>query len=143
MNWVGVTATPQVSNGQVINITEVTDVAPKLSAQLQKFYGDNRKFPRCIRATELTRELSITTGDAAVANSINPNVPYTITATLCDAFNGSGVGAITYTFKNCCLQENGVKAANNKFGEITLMFDSFGDDSVSPDTDPFSFVVAT
>lgn len=140
MNWTGVTVTP--AGGQAITITEVTEVNPDLDSTHEKAYGDNRRFAKCIRETQLERMVSITTGDVATANTIPVNTPCTITATLNDAFNGAGTGAITYTFKNAVLKSNKVKGANNKFAEATLEFDCFGDDSSAYDSDPFSFAVA-
>lgn len=141
MNWTGVTVTP--AGGQAITLTEVTDVSPSLDSTHEKFYGDNRRFAKCIRSTEFERMVSITTGDVAVANTIPLNVPCTVVATLNDAFNGAGAGAITYTFRNAVLKTNGVKGPNNKFAETTLNFDSFGDDTNAYDSDPFSYTVAT
>ena len=141
MNWVNVSVLPPT--GTAINVTEVTDFAPELSNTNEKFYGDNRRFAKLIRSTMFERKVSITTGDVAAANAIPYGLPCTITATLCDALNGTGAGAINYTLKNCVMDKNGVKAANNKFGEVTISFDCFSDDSSATDTDPFSYVVAT
>lgn len=141
MNWTGVSITP--NGGQAINVTEVTDVSPMLGSTNEAFYGDNRRFAKLLRSTEYKRGVSITTGDAAAANAVPVDQPCTIVATLNDAKNGAGTGAITYTFKNCVMKQNGLKAGNNKFAETTLEFEAYGDDSSVVETDPFSFVVAS
>ena len=139
MNWVNVVITPP--SGSAINLTEVTEVSPGLKETNKPFYGDNRRFAKMLRAVEYQRSLDVTTGDVATANSIPVDQPCTITATLCDARNGTGSGALNYTFKNAVMGENGVKAANNEYGMVTLHFDCYSDDATAVDTDPFSFTV--
>ena len=140
MNWVNVVITPQ-SGTTAISLTEVTKVNPGLKQQLKPFYGDNRRFAKMLRAVEYQRSLDITTGDAATANTIPLDQPCTITATLCDAKNGTGSGALNYTFKNAVMGENSVEAANNEYGMVTLHFECYGDDSAGVDGDPFSYTV--
>ena len=140
MNWANTVITP-ASGGAAINLTEVTDVDPGLKQELKPFFGDNRRFAKMLRAVQYQRTISIQTGDVATANTIPVDQPCTITSTLCDARNGTGTGALVYTFKNAVMGANGIKAPNNEYGMVTIEFECFGDDSAGIDGDPFSFTV--
>ena len=126
MNWVNVSVTP---NGlSTIAIEEVTAVQVGRSSRLEKFFGDNRRQPRMVKAVELQRSISITTGNTGILSAVPDDTPCTVTATLADPRNGvlAGGGAYTVTLVNAVLTSEGKEGQNNKFASCTLKFESFG-----------------
>jgi hypothetical protein len=138
MNWSPATITP--AGGSAITQDEVTNVEIDGKSVQEVFYGDNRKFPKLIRNTAKTRKLVIETGNIGKALTIPEDTPCTIVVTLCDAVNGTTTagGAIVITAKNAILETKPFKGANNKFAGSTLTFNCYGDDSVTPDSDPIT-----
>lgn len=138
MNWDPVTVTP--SGGTLVTLKEVMDVELDLASQQEVFYGDARKFARMIVNTAKKRSLTIMGGNVAQLMALPDDTPCTIVATLRDAKNGTGSGAITITLANATREKINVKGQNNKFGMSSLTFNAFAD---SGDTDPLSFAVAS
>lgn len=136
-NFSGVTVTP--NGGSAINITEVTSIDPDRSSNLKARFGDNRKYPRLIKAFERMRSFTITSGDLAALQSIPEDTPCTVVFILEDAQNGTGSGALTYTYTNAVMGSNPVKSPNNDFGEATVQFQCYSTDN----TDPLTVAKAT
>lgn len=138
MNWEPVTVTPD--GGTLVTLKEIVDIELDAQSQQEVFYGDARKHPRLICNTAKKRSLSINGGNVAQLMAIPDDTPCTIVATLRDAKNGTGTGAITVTLVNACREKLSTKGPNNKFGMSSLTFNAFAN---AGDTDPLSFVVAS
>lgn len=140
MNWLAVTVLP--AGGSSIAINEVLDVEPDLQTQQEMFWGDNNPFPKCIRNTMKSRSIKLIGGNIAALLTIPEDTACTVTATLCDAFNGVGSGAITITLVNACRAKLGIKAPNNKFGAAEVEFNAFGTITSGVQADPMTITVA-
>lgn len=139
MNFTGTT----VSYGTtptVIDIGEVTDIEFDEDIKQEIFFGDNRKRPKLIRNTEEKNTLKIVGGNIAKLASIPKDVPLTIETTLCDALNGTGIGALTITLENAMRGKITNKGSNNKFATGDVTFTSFGDDE---DASPLTITPVT
>jgi hypothetical protein len=142
MNWDGVVVTPPTP-AAAINVFEVTDVKVNRKSIQEAFYGDNRRFARFLRNTQKKRQLTLVLGNPNLHLGIPDDVPLTIVAWLNDANNGHGPGSIKITLVNAVLETDDTDGANNKYAGNTLTFNAYGDDSVTPDSDPLTITIGT
>lgn len=126
MNWENVAVTP--NGGSAIAINEVTALSLNRASRHEEFYGDNRYFAKMIRAVELKRMISISSGNSSALELIPDDAPCTVTGTLADARNGivAGGGAIIVTLVNAVLEKQGTDGQNNKFAQNSVSFNSYG-----------------
>jgi hypothetical protein len=138
MNWEPVNVTPD--GGTLVLLKEILDIDFDVDSKQEVFHGDARSFARVIVNAEKTRSLTISGGNVAQLLAIPDDTPCTITATLQDAKNGTGTGAITITLVNAVRESFKGKGPNNKFAGGSVTFNAFGN---AGDVDPLSFVIAS
>ena len=137
MNWSSVTFTPQT--GQPLPITGVSTVEIETHGNLQKFSGDGDKFFTTVVSDVMDPTVTIHTADLGVIRALPLGTVGTLSATLNDARNGSGSGAITYTLTNAVVASGAVRGSHRQFGQGTLIFSSFSSDGI---TNPLSTTIA-
>jgi hypothetical protein len=138
MNWSGVSISYGVGP-TVVNLTGILNVELDASSRQEMFYGDNRKHSRLIVNTEKNRSVTISGGDVYRLMQIPDDTVVTVTATLNDAQNLTGTGAITFTLVNAVRQQVAPTGPNNRFAVAGVTYVAFGNSS---DVDPLSFTQA-
>src|SRR5207253_794461 len=98
MNWSGVSFTP--NGGTATTITGVTSIAIDPGGNLVKFSGDGDRYNTMVVNDHNDPVITIQAADLAAIRANPPGTIGTFTATLQDARNGTGTGAITFTLAN-------------------------------------------
>src|SRR6185312_11837860 len=104
MNWSAVGFTP--AGGSLIPIGGVTSVAFDDGGSLARFSGDADRYNSMIVNDFNQPTAKVETADIGAVKAIGTGVVGVLTATHNDAKNGSGTGAITYTFNCICAGNN-------------------------------------
>jgi hypothetical protein len=134
MNWTGVTVVYGASP-TTITLTEVTDIQVVDSDILEMWQADGHKFPTLCIAADANRGLTIHGGDCYKLAAMPRNTPCTINATLRDAANGAGTGALVLALSNAVLSESNFSGQTNKFAGGSATFMAFSSDG---STDPLA-----
>ena len=137
MNWTGVAFTP--SGGSATSITGVTSLTIEAGGSLAKFAGDGDRYNTTIVNDMNDPVVTIQAADLAAIRANPVGTVGTLTATLGDARNGTGTGAVTYTLANAVIASNTVRGAHRQFGLGTLVVNAFSGDGV---TNPLSTTIA-
>ena len=137
MSWVNITATP--NTGNAITLNETTSLEVISSDGLEPWQADGNKFATALVSATGTRGVTISGGNCAAIARMPKGTVFTISATLRDAINGTGSGAITLTLVNAVVSENPISGVTNKYagGSVTLM--AFSADGSA---DPLTFTQA-
>jgi hypothetical protein len=138
MNWTGVTFTPQ--GGSATAITGVTSIAIDSGGSLVKFSGDGDRYNTTVINDHNEPEVTVHSADLAAVRANPVGTVGTFTATLNDARNGTGTGAITYTVANSVVSTNSIQGAHRQFGQGVLTLTAFSTDGV---TNPISATIAS
>lgn len=138
MNWSSVSFTP--TGGSALTIEEVTDVDFGFGSSLQDWYADAATFPKLSLSKELKRTAKVTTGRVAKLLTIPINTPGTFRATLDDAVNGIGTGAISFVLGPCILSDSPFKGTVNRYATGDLTFSAYAPDGI---TDPLTATIAS
>ena len=138
MNWSGVSFTPL--GGQALVISGVTAIEIETNGNLLKFSGDGDRFFTTVVNDVMDPSITVHTADLASIRAYPPGTIGTFTATLNDARNGSGSGAITYTLTNAVVASGNVRGSHRQFGQGTLVLSSFSADGL---TNPLSTTITS
>lgn len=136
MNWANTSFA--ITAGTSVSITGVESVTPKENSEVITYEGDNDFYPSTTVCCGGKPMLIVQTADLGALLSLPSGTVGTFTTTRCDAKNGIGSGAITYTF-HCMVSENSSDGKHKAFGMGTLELTG-----VSPDgtTNPLTTSVA-
>jgi hypothetical protein len=138
MNWTGVGFTP--TGGSATSYTGVKSVKIDSGGSLAKFAGDGDRYNTTSVNDFNEPTVEVEAADI-VALEANPvGIVGTLTATWNDAKNGTGAGAITFTFSNAQVASINVSGKHRDFGMGSVKFELFAPDGV---TNPISSSVAT
>ncbi len=137
MNWTGVTFTPL--NGTPTPITGVTSIQIDSGGSLLKFSGDGDRYSTTVVNDFNDPTITVHTADLASVGGYPVGTVGTFTATLNDAKNGTGSGAITYIMVNSVVAANPIQGAHRKFGQGVLTLNAYSLDGV---TNPLSITFA-
>lgn len=137
MNWTGVTFTPL--NGTPTLIKGVTSIHIESGGSLVKFSGDGDRYSTTVVNDFNDPTITIQTADLASVSSFPVGTVGTFTATLNDARNGSGTGAMVYTLTNAIIASNPVQGKHRQFGLGVLTMTAYSSDGV---TNPLSISIA-
>ncbi len=137
MNWSGVSFTPQ--GGQPLPISGVTVIEIETNGNLLKFSGDGDKFFTTVVTDVMDPTITVHAADVAAIRANPPGTVGTFTATLNDARNGTGTGAITYTLTNAVVASANVRGSHRQFGQGILVLSSFSSDGL---TNPLSITIS-
>ena len=133
MNWSLVSFTP--AGGSVTVYTGVTSVKIDSGGSLAKFAGDADRYNTTVVNDMNDPSITIECADAFAIKANPPGTVGTFAATLNDARNGTGSGAITYTAVNAVVADDSTNAAHRKYASNSLTFALFSSDGV---TNPLS-----
>jgi hypothetical protein len=106
MNWSAVSFTP--FNGSPTLITGVTSIHIETGGNLVKFSGDGDRFSTTVVNDFNDPTITVQTADLGAVSSFPVGTVGTFTATLNDARNGLGTGAIAFTLANAIISSNPV-----------------------------------
>jgi hypothetical protein len=137
MNWTNVSF---VSGANTTNFTGVTSVSIDPKGSLAKFSGDNDRYQTTVVNDMNEPEITLECGDVGAVNSLSVGQVGTFSATLCDAVNGTGAGAITYTMANAVVSKVGAGGKHRQYGMGQVTFEAYSSDGT---TNPISTSIAT
>ena len=137
MNWTGVAFTPD--GGSLTSITGVTNLRIQFNGNNTKFYGDGDIYPSTIAHSQEDLQITITAASVAALLALPGGTRGTLVATLNDARNKEGTGAITFTIVGCVIRSPDVGAQYRQFSAPTLMIDVEVEDGL---TNPVSTSIA-
>ena len=130
MNWKNVAITGPL--GTPVPLKQVTDIQEANAEGLEMWRADGNVYSTVVVRATADVAFTIACGDVAGMMAVPRGVPLTVTATLCDALNGLGTGALVHTWVNAVVGDNPASGPTNKFagGSITLM--CFSPDGATP-----------
>jgi hypothetical protein len=137
MNWSNISFVP---DGGTINLfTGVTDCSYDPQGTLEEFSGDGDRYTTTVVNSMNRPKFTVTAADIAAILAIAVGVVGTFSATLNDAHNIAGTGAITFTMANAVVNSGTARGAHKQFASGA--FDVMG---FSPDgqTNPVSVSIA-
>jgi hypothetical protein len=137
MNWTGVTFTP--TNGSPTLITGVVSIHIESGGSLARFSGDGDRYSTTVVNDFHDPTITIQTADLGSVSSFPVGTVGTFTATLNDARNGAGTGAIVYTLTNAIVASNPVQGKHRQFGLGVLTMTAYSTDGV---TNPLAVSIA-
>jgi hypothetical protein len=137
MNWTGVTFTPV--NGSPTLITGVSSIHIETGGSLAKFSGDGDRYSTTVVNDFNDPTITVQTADLGSVLAFPVGTVGTFTATLNDARNGTGTGAIVYTLTNAIVSSNPVQGKHRQFGQGVLTLTAYSSDGV---TNPLSISIA-
>lgn len=136
MNWKNVTATP-TGGGSAIVIGEVMDMGVEVNDAIEEWTADGNRFSTVAVVAQSSRGGTISGGDIAKLLGLSGTTRYTLVATLNDAYNLDGEGALTLTWTNVVFGGKSSKGPSNKFATGQVEFTAHSTDG---DTDPLTIV---
>jgi hypothetical protein len=131
MNWTNVVFTPAVVGATEIQFSGVTSVQIDPGGSLAKFSGDGDRYPTLIINDFNEPTITVHTADLSALRQCSVGAVGTIQATLMDARNGTGTGAITYVMTNAVVATNPLKGGHRQFGESTITFHGYSADGTT------------
>lgn len=137
MNWSNVSFTP--TGGSVVNITGVMSVKYDDGSSMLKISGDSDRYNSLIVNDFNEPKITVETTDTSALLSLPSGTTGTFVATNNDAKNGSGSGAITYTFLSI-VTGNSVQGKHRAYGMGSLELEGY---SIDAQTNPLSTSVAS
>lgn len=137
VNWSGVSFTP--SGGTATPITRVRSVSVNPRPKVLTGSADADLYPTTKRVIYADPSVEVETEDISITSVLSVGTRGSFTATLLDAVNADGTGAITVTLTGAIIVDGPWSDQHQAFGSVRIPMEAETADGVTP---PLSISIA-